>query len=197
MVETQVPEGCSFVDVPVRLDLGAGVNKKEGFLGVDILPFEGVDVVCDLTGVWPWEDNSVDEVNASHVVEHFNPKERCHFYNELYRVLKPGCKATITVPYWKSSRAYGDPTHQWPPVSEMSFFYLSREWRLGDGKDKAPQAPHTDVSNIDWGYSCDFDATWGYALDGEVAQRNQEFQQFALKHYTESAQDLIATVTKK
>ena len=33
--------------------------------------------------------------------------------------------------------------------------------------------------------------------DGEVAQRNQEFQQFALKHYTESAQDLIATVTKK
>ena len=185
------------VEVPLRLDLGAGVNHKEGFTTVDILPFEGVDVVCDLNERWPWEDDSVDEVNASHIVEHFTPKERCHFVNELYRVLKPGAKATITVPYWKSCRAYGDPTHCWPPVAEFWFFYLSKEWRMGDGKDKQPQAPHTDASNIEWGFSCDFETTWGYALDGDIALKSQEAQQFAIKHYTEGATDLIATLVKK
>ncbi len=33
---------------PVKLDLGCGKNKKVGWIGVDCLPFEGVDVVFNL-----------------------------------------------------------------------------------------------------------------------------------------------------
>src|SRR5688572_13911022 len=101
----------------IKLDLGCGPNKKEGFLGVDSIKFKGVDVVFDLaTGRWPWKDNSVSEAHASHFVEHLDAKERTHFVNELYRVLKPGATAQIIVPHWASQRAYGDPTHKWPPV---------------------------------------------------------------------------------
>lgn len=169
---------------PLKLDLGCGKNKAAGFLGVDVRAFEGVDVVCDL-GVekWPWKDGTVDEVNASHVVEHFTPKQRIHFVNELHRVLKPGAKATIVVPHWASCRAYGDLTHQWPPVSEFWFYYLSKEWR-------EQNAPHNDE------YTCHFAATWGYSVNPAHLNRNMEYQQFALSNYKEAAQDLAATLIK-
>jgi SAM-dependent methyltransferase len=168
----------------LKLDLGAGKNKREGFTAVDIRPFDGVDVVADLTKPWPWDDNSVAEVHASHFLEHLTGSERVHFMNELYRVLVPNGRATIITPHWASNRAYGDVTHQWPPVSEMFYYYLSKEWR-------AQNAPHNDF------YTCDFAATWGYSTHPSLAVRNQEYQSFAVNFYKEAAQDLIATLTKK
>lgn len=180
----------------IRLDLGCGKNKrKDGeWIGVDIMDFEGVDVVADLSKKkWPWKDGSVDFVHASHFVEHLKPEERVHFVNELYRVLKnPVYKdgvvvtgqATIIVPHWASQRAYGDLTHQWPPVSEFWFYYLDKDWR-------AVNAPH----NVD--YTCDFKSVWGYNMHPEIQSRNQEFQQEAMKWKKEACSDLIANFEKK
>lgn len=173
----------------MKLDIGCGKNKKEGFLGVDQYAMDGVDIIHDIRKPWPWEDNSVDEVYSSHFIEHLSASERVYFFNELFRVLKPGAKATIVVPHWASNRAYGDPTHQWPPVAEMAFYYLSKEWR-------EQQAPHTDIKWNPDGFSCNFQATWGYSLNVALMSRNQEYQQFAVSNYKEAAQDLIATLTK-
>lgn len=172
------------VSEPLRLDLGCGANKKSGFIGVDARAFPGVDKVVDLTKPWPWADGSVAEVNTSHFVEHLTAEQRIHFVNELYRVLMPDGKATVIVPHWASTRAYGDLTHQWPPVSEMWFHYLSKEWR-----DK--EAPHNDF------YRCDFNITWGYALRGDLMVRNAEYQQFAIQNYKEVCTDIISTWVKK
>lgn len=169
----------------MKLDFGCGPNKREGFLGVDSRPFDGkVDVVHDLRTPWPWTDNSVEEANASHFVEHLTANERVHFVNELWRVLIPGGKCQIITPHWASCRAYGDLTHQWPPVSEFWFYYLSREWR-------AANAPHND------GYTCNFEATWGYSFHNMLMVRNQDFQQFAMQFYKEACQDIICTLTKR
>lgn len=173
-----------------KLDIGCGKNKKPGFTGVDQYAMEGVDIVCDLRKKWEFEDSSIEEVHCSHFLEHLTATERVFFFNELYRVLKPSCKATLVAPHWASNRAYGDPTHQWPPVAEMMFYYLSKEWR-------ATQAPHTDKQWNKDGYDCDFEATWGYSLHPMLQVKNQEFQQFALQMYKEAAQDIIATLTKK
>jgi predicted SAM-dependent methyltransferase len=78
----------------LKLDLGCGKNKINAeFTGVDCIDFPGVDVVANLAEkkkgkfiLWPWADNSVDEVHCSHFVEHLEPDERIHFANELYRV---------------------------------------------------------------------------------------------------------------
>ena len=169
---------------PLRLDLGCGKTKKEGFTGVDAINFPGVDVVADLRKRWPWKDGSVEEVHCSHFVEHLTGPERVHFANELYRVLKTGGKAALITPHWASARAYGDLTHQWPPVSEWWFFYLSSEWRKVN-------APHND------GYACDFEATWGYVTHPSLAVKSMEFQQFAIANYKEAAQDMIATLVKR
>lgn len=174
----------------VKLDLGCGKNKREGFTGVDRIAFEGVDIVADLTQRWPWEDNSVDEAHSSHNVEHYTARERVHFVNELYRVLKPGATCQVIAPHWASCRAYGDPTHQWPPVSEFWFFYLLKAWR-------DVNAPHTDISVNPDGFSCDFDVTYGYSLRGDIVVRSQEQQQFAMGNYKEVCQDIIATFKAK
>lgn len=169
----------------MKLDLGCGPNKREGFIGVDSRKFPGVDKVVNLgTSRWPWKANSIEESHSSHMVEHLNAAERIHFVNELHRVLVPGGKCTLIVPHWASCRAYGDLTHQWPPVSEFWFYYLGKDWR-------AANAPHND------GYTCDFDATWGYTLHQEIAARNQEYQIHAMNFFKEAAQDIVATLTKK
>jgi ubiquinone/menaquinone biosynthesis C-methylase UbiE len=173
----------------VKIDIGCGPNPAEGFEGVDQYPFDGkVKHVLDVRKApWPFESGSVDEARASHFVEHLTGRERCVFVNELYRVLKPGASATIITPHWASNRAYGDPTHEWPPVSEMWFYYLSREWRMQN-------APHTDSTVWPGGYSCDFEATWGYSLREDLKIRNQEYQQFAITNYKEAAQDIMANL---
>jgi len=168
----------------VRLDLGCGPNKREGFIGVDERQFDGkVDVIQDLRKPWQWKADSVDEVHCSHFLEHLNGAERIHFFNELYRVLRKDAKATIIVPHWSSGRAYGDPTHQWPPVVEFSWYYLDKAWR-------AANAPHVDLK-------CDFAVTWGYNVAQAWQARSQETQMFGINHYREVAQDMIATAIKR
>ncbi len=174
----------------MKLDIGCGKRKREGFTGVDQYPMEGVDVVLNVGNEpWPWEDGSVEEIHASHFLEHLTAAQRVHFVNEAFRVMKEGAKATIITPHWASNRAYGDFTHQWPPVAEMWYYYLKREWR-------AVNAPHTDKEWNPQGYDCNFDATWGYSFLPDLGARHPDHVQFALQNYKEAAQDLHATLTK-
>lgn len=175
---------------PIKLDLGCGKTKKEGFLGVDRRKFPGVDVVTDLMDKWPWKNDTVAEIHMSHVMEHFTGPQRVHIVNEMYRVMQKGATALIITPYWCSNRAYGDFTHQWPPVSEMWFYYLSKAWR-------ADNAPDNDIQWNPEGYNCDFDATWGYTLHPEFQSKNQERQMFAIQFYKDAVYDIMATLVKK
>lgn len=181
------------VQVPIRIDLGAGKNKKEGFLGVDAIPFEGVDVVCHIgQDIWPWADGSVEEAHCSHTLEHLTNLngawERTHFFNELYRVLKPGAKCTLIIPHWASNRYYGDPTHK-EPFSEMGFYYLDKTWRMAN-------APHADKQHNPHGYDCQFGCTWGYGMRQDLHTRNAEYQQYAMTNYKDVITDIICTMTK-
>lgn len=174
----------------MKIDLGCGGRKREGFLGVDQYAMEGVDVVLNIgVDVWPWENDSVEEIVASHFLEHLTAEQRVHVMNEAFRVMKAGAKFTVITPHWASNRAYGDFTHQWPPVAEMFYYYLKQSWR-------ETQAPHTDKKWNPKGYSCDFDASWGYSFTPELAARNNDHIQFALQNYKEAAQDLHATLVK-
>ena len=168
----------------LKLDLGCGKNKRPGFIGVDIENFDGVDVQTNLgVAPWPWKDGSVGEVYCSHFLEHLNGEGRIHFFNELYRVLIPDGRAQLITPHWRSGRAYGDLTHQWPPVVEFFWYYLDKNWR-------AANAPHVPLK-------CDFNCTWGYSLSHPWNLKNQEAQQFAMNHYSEVMQDMICTAIKR
>lgn len=175
---------------PFKLDLGCGPNKKEGFYGVDSVAFDGVDQVVDLKGPWPWDDESVDETNAHHVFEHFNAMERVHFINELYRVLKPGGTAFFVCPHWASQRAYGDPTHQWPPVCGFGLLYYIRFWRDNN-------APHTDHRHVPGMFNCNFSNTCGYGIHPEFQLKSREAREFAMQFNIEATPDIMFTLTKE
>jgi SAM-dependent methyltransferase len=171
----------------VRLDLGCGQNKKEGFLGVDAEKAPGVDVVHDLrVHPWPWADSSVDEIYSSHFLEHLDGPERIALMNEVYRVLKPGATAQFIVPYYSSQRAFQDPTHKFPPICERQFLYFNQAQR------EAMKIDHYGA------YKCDFDFNYGYVISHpDWISRADETRNYGILHYNNVVDDLIVTLTKK
>jgi ubiquinone/menaquinone biosynthesis C-methylase UbiE len=170
----------------LKLNLGCGKSKMDGYVNVDSIKFDNVDQVADLKKKWPWADNSVEHIHLSHVLEHFDGQERVHIFNEMHRVLVNGGKALIITPHWASQRAYGDFTHKWPPVCEFLYYYLSKEWRRVN-------APHNDIEFNPKGYKCDFSVTGGYSLHPQVVPWNLERQTFAQTFYKEACQDTMMT----
>jgi SAM-dependent methyltransferase len=80
-----------------RLNLGCSTRPLSGWVNVDCRDLIGVDQVCDLnTFPWPWEDSSVDEVLASHFLEHLTDPVAA--MSEVWRILKPGGKVEVYVP---------------------------------------------------------------------------------------------------
>lgn len=169
----------------IKLDIGCGRNKKDGFIGWDISPDSDADLVVDIKIVpWPLDDQSVDEVWSNHFFEHLSGEERICFMNELYRVMKEGAKVTIVTPFYSSTRAIQDPTHKWPPICEASYLYFNKKWRDEN------KLGHYDIL-------ADFDYTFGYAVDQDVGVRSLEYQQFAVKHYINSVLDLQVVLTRR
>lgn len=168
----------------LKLNIGCGRSKIEGFLGVDVIKFDEVDIVHDMRVTpWPWEDNSVEEVHCSHFLEHLTGGERVTFFNELYRVLAPGGRALMITPDWSHACAYGDPTHQWPPLSSWYALYLQKQWRDAN-------APHV-------GYTCDFEWVHAVSWDEWLNTRNDEMKQFAMQRYINSVRDIHINLMKK
>ncbi len=92
------------------LDIGCGNRKRVGFLGLDSVCVDGVDVVCDIeNNLLPFRDNTFDVISALHVLEHISDLNAV--LDELSRVLKPGGRLQITTPYAGDLRAFQDPTH--------------------------------------------------------------------------------------
>ena len=94
---------------PVKIDLGCGPWKAEGFIGVDIAPGPGIDVVADLSQRFPFAESSIDLVRAYDVVEHL--ADRIHTMNEIWRICKPDGLVDIRVPSTDGRGAFQDPTH--------------------------------------------------------------------------------------
>jgi SAM-dependent methyltransferase len=93
----------------LRVDLGCGTRKPEGFLGVDVFPAPHVDIVADLTQRFPFPDSSVDFIRGYDVIEHLS--DRLHTMNEIWRIGKPGAIVDLQVPSTDGRGAFQDPTH--------------------------------------------------------------------------------------
>lgn len=164
----------------IRLDIACGKNKKPGFTGVDI--WTGADVIVDLEKFpWPFSDDSVDEVFCSHYLEH--TPDLISFANELYRILKVGAKAEIICPYYSSIRAWQDPTHL-RAISENTFLYFKKEWRIANRLDHYP-------------ITADFDFECSYVLDPEWHRKTEEELRFAIKHYINVVSDIRTVLIKR
>ncbi len=94
-----------------RLDLGAGLAVKPGFVGVDRFFLPGVSVVADLDGRYlPFPEDVFDVVYAFHSLEH--AADLMATMKEVWRVGKPGAQVCITAPYYTMSLNLANPYHK-------------------------------------------------------------------------------------
>lgn len=83
----------------MKIDIGCGNTITPGYLRADINPnYPNLDYICELDAI-PVEDDSLEEVRATHVIEHV-PLERVRstVLKEWLRVLQPGGFAWIDTP---------------------------------------------------------------------------------------------------
>lgn len=139
----------------MKLNIGCGKHHLEDYINIDCVA--PADMIHDVEeSELPYEDNTVDEIVLSHVLEHFkNPLE---VMQELWRVAKPDAKIHIRLPYGSSDAAWTDPTHIRPYFVE-SFFYFTQPY----------------YQNFDYGYTADLSIQEiGLILQDHVVETNTE-----------------------
>lgn len=114
----------------MKLNIGCGLDVRDGWVNVDCESGPGVDLVLDLDDepALPFPDDSVTEVYASHVIEHL--RHPLPLMAELWRVAAPGCVATFRCPYGSTDTADEDPTHvRRMFLGSWEFFGQPAYWR--------------------------------------------------------------------
>ena len=106
----------------IFLNVGAGSTRmtEPGWINCDALPHYKPDMIFDLEKTWPFKDNTVSEIYASHVLEHLTDYRT--FFREAWRVLKPDCRIQIRIPYGGHKSAWWDLEHKRPWFAENFAF---------------------------------------------------------------------------
>lgn len=135
----------------VALDIGCGPSKKiPGAIGIDVLDYEGVDIVGDVfevLGAIP--SASVDSVHSFHFFEHI--EDFPGLLGEVARVLKSGGEFEIVVPHFSNPYFYSDPTHK-RFFGLYTFCYYASESLF---RRKVPNYQHAiqfDLIEVDLGF---------------------------------------------
>lgn len=90
----------------MKIDLGCGCRKKEGFLGIDIIDFSKLYPKnefkqMDLNKGIKLPDNSVDEIHINHYLEHH--QNLTYLIDEIYRVCKDKAIIIIKCPHFTNN----------------------------------------------------------------------------------------------
>lgn len=81
-----------------KLHLGCGYNHLEGYINIDARKLEGVDEVDDISSLSKYEENSIDLIYVSHVLEHFSRHKYMDVLKRWHHILKPKGVLRIAVP---------------------------------------------------------------------------------------------------
>jgi ubiquinone/menaquinone biosynthesis C-methylase UbiE len=97
----------------MKIEIGGGTLIQPGWVNLDPTHGEGEWKRYAQEMPWPVADNSVQELKASHVMEHIpSGAARISVMNEAHRVLAPGGVFEIIVPFMVGTwHAIADPTH--------------------------------------------------------------------------------------
>lgn len=99
------PVESSVEKKPIRLNLGCGDERLDGYISCDLYA-EGADMRIDAISI-PYDNNTVDEIRAYHLIEHFTFQGAFKALREWHRVLKPGGVLVMETPdFYYSCKAF-------------------------------------------------------------------------------------------
>lgn len=153
----------------IKIELGCGKTKTDGFIGVDRFPLPGVDVVADMEKTLPFPDDYADIIYACHSLEHVDNFE--HLIREIYRIARHGALIFILAPYCKTS------------LNEANFYHRTRfdenTFRFFTAEQEGPFALRE--------YRCGHIVEWGLKgsdnSDCEVELTTLEMELFYFQEY--------------
>ena len=109
----------------MKLNIGCGNKRKEGFTGVDKFPCEAVDILADINDRLPFEVDMVEEIWLDNVIEHV--ADIPHLMHEMHRICKHGAIISIITPHYTSPSSWRDPTH----LHHLSYFSMDHFEKTG------------------------------------------------------------------
>ena len=136
----------------VKLNLGCGSKKLQGYINIDKYDTYKPDIIHDLEKFpYPFEDNTINEILLSHVLEHIgqNPDIFNSIIKEFYRICVHGAKIDIRVPHPRHDDFIADPTHVRPITALGLSLYnkdLNKKWELSG----AANTPLAIIHNVDF-----------------------------------------------
>lgn len=114
----------------ISLDVGCGHAKQKGFVGMDIVGHDCVDIIQDIQEFpWPIPDSICYQVLLSHVWEHIEPKYRFSMMDECWRICRHDGQMLIAAPYANSFLAHAHPAHYMCP-NEACFQFFDPDFPL-------------------------------------------------------------------
>jgi len=86
-------------ETKTKLNIACGKDYQKDYINMDLYPEEGavIDAIADAMNL-PYEDDSVDEIRALHIIEHFHFHDISNVLKEWRRVLKPNGTLIIETP---------------------------------------------------------------------------------------------------
>jgi SAM-dependent methyltransferase len=118
----------------VKLNLGCGFDKREGWLNVDNFTACEPDRLLDIEATpWDLETDAFEHILLKHVLEHVGARFEVFsaVMRELYRVCAPNGIVEIHVPHVHHDTFWSDPTHVrafTPLTFEMMSKARNRDW---------------------------------------------------------------------
>ena len=112
-----------------KLNIGAGYKRFPGFINIDADKNCKPDILLNIDDanlILPFDDNSIDEIKAYHVLEHIGDNY-IKLLQELYRVLIPGGIIDIQVPHYGHECYQNDVTHK-RPITVEGFRLFSKKF---------------------------------------------------------------------
>lgn len=86
----------------MKLHLGCGDKHLDGFVNIDIRFLAGVDKIDNIRFLRRYSTNSIEEIYACHVLEHFSRWEYESVLRRWFDILLPGGLVKIAVPDFES-----------------------------------------------------------------------------------------------
>lgn len=111
-----------------KLNLGSGGDYIDGYVNVDLYA-QKADQRYDIRKL-PYANDSIDEIRAFHVIEHFDYLEAHDILFEWLRVLKPGCRLHLETPdFLESCKEFikADENGRW----KLYGHFFSEAWTPG------------------------------------------------------------------
>ncbi len=136
----------------MKLNLGSGSKILEGYINVDKYNYYKPDIVHDLENFpYPFDDNSVDEILLSHVLEHIgqSPEVFLKIIKEFYRICNNNSLIKIKVPHPRHDDFISDPTHV-RPITLLGLQLFDKELNIKWENIKAANTPLALINDVNF-----------------------------------------------